>query len=55
MVKQLHAQLKAIVKGAGYNPVKLNTFEMPSRYNIAPELKSLIIGAVASSYAIKIV
>jgi ABC-type cobalamin/Fe3+-siderophores transport system ATPase subunit len=53
--KQLHAQLKAIVKGAGYNPAKLNTFEIPSGYTVAPELKSLIIEAVASSSAIKIV
>jgi hypothetical protein len=45
--KSLYKALKPIVKAAGYDDKLLNNFKIPTGYEIAPDLKTVLIAALA--------
>lgn len=44
--KRLHAALKPVVKAAGFNDTRLNSFEIPDAFTMAPDLKAILEEAV---------
>jgi ABC-type cobalamin/Fe3+-siderophores transport system ATPase subunit len=44
--KRLHAALKPLVKAAGFNDARLNSFEIPAAFTMAPDLKAILEEAV---------
>ena len=46
--KKLLASLKTVIKAAGFDDSRLNSFAIPTGYTVAPELKALIETAISS-------
>lgn len=46
--KKLFASLKTVIKAAGFDDSRLNSFTIPTDYTMAPELKALIENAISS-------
>lgn len=47
--KKLHSALKGVIKQHGYDDKKLNRFEIPPQYEMAPELKGLLTSLIEGS------